>query len=103
MNLQNQDFIAGLKAKFAEHRIVFWHDPDKRFIEELEQLELENVTLINMTHASQLAVKKRIEIDEPEQQFLLWFPMMRRLMNKTGCWISAFTAANSMPILPPSP
>ena len=26
--------------------------------------------------------------------------MMRRLMNKTGCWISAFTAAaNSMPIL----
>ncbi|MGQ7197234.1 hypothetical protein ACUOA9_28560, partial [Escherichia sp. HC-TM1] len=50
--MQNQDFIAGLKAKFAEHRIVFWHDPDKRFIEELEQLELENVTLINMTHAS---------------------------------------------------
>ncbi|HBB8451842.1 TPA: hypothetical protein J5F60_000107 [Escherichia coli] len=43
--MQNQDFIAGLKAKFAEHRIVFWHDPDKRFIEELEQLELENVTL----------------------------------------------------------
>lgn len=74
MNLQNQDFIAGLKAKFAEHRIVFWHDPDKRFIEELEQLKLENVTLINMTHASQLEVKKRIEIDEPEQQFLLWFP-----------------------------
>ena len=72
--MQNQDFIAGLKAKFAEHRIVFWHDPDKRFIEEQEQLELENVTLINMTHASQLAVKKRIEIDEPEQQFLLWFP-----------------------------
>lgn len=101
--MQNQDFIAGLKAKFAEHRIVFWHDPDKRFIEELEQLELENVTLINMTHASQLAVKKRIEIDEPEQQFLLGSPMMRRLMNKTGCWISAFTAANSMPILPPSP
>jgi hypothetical protein len=31
-----------------------------------------------MTHASQLAVKKRIEIDEPEQQFLLWFPMMCR-------------------------
>ncbi|MGQ7035002.1 hypothetical protein ACUN9W_32210, partial [Escherichia coli] len=25
--MQNQDFIAGLKAKFAEHRIVFWHDP----------------------------------------------------------------------------
>ncbi|MFK3698381.1 hypothetical protein, partial [Serratia bockelmannii] len=23
--MQNQEFIAGLKAKFAEHRIVFWH------------------------------------------------------------------------------
>lgn len=74
MTLQNQEFIAGLKAKFAEHRIVFWHDPDKRFLEELDNLELENVTQLDMTDQSQLAVKKRIEIDEPEQQFLLWFP-----------------------------
>lgn len=74
MTLQNQEFIAGLKAKFAEHRIVFWHDPDKRFLEELDNLELENVTLLDMTDQSQLAVKKRIEIDESEQQFLLWFP-----------------------------
>ncbi len=74
MTLQNQEFIAGLKAKFAEHRIVFWHDPDKRFLEELDNLELENVTLLDMTDQSQLAVKKRIEIDEPEQQFLLWIP-----------------------------
>lgn len=74
VTLQNQEFIAGLKAKFAEHRIVFWHDPDKRFLEELGNLELENVTLLDMTDQSQLAVKKRIEIDEPEQQFLLWFP-----------------------------
>ncbi|EGZ8283151.1 BREX-1 system phosphatase PglZ type A [Salmonella enterica] len=72
--MQNQEFIAGLKAKFAEHRIVFWHDPDKRFLEELDNLELENVTQLDMTDQSQLAVKKRIEIDEPEQQFLLWFP-----------------------------
>ncbi|MDE9342453.1 BREX-1 system phosphatase PglZ type A [Klebsiella variicola] len=72
--MQNQEFIAGLKAKFAEHRIVFWHDPDKRFLEELGNLELDNVTLLNMADQSQLAVKKRIEIDEPEQQFLLWFP-----------------------------
>ncbi|TXB58828.1 BREX-1 system phosphatase PglZ type A [Salmonella enterica subsp. enterica serovar Typhimurium] len=72
--MQNQEFIAGLKAKFAEHRIVFWHDPDKRFLEELDNLELENVTLLDMTDQSQLAVKKCIEIDEPEQQFLLWFP-----------------------------
>ncbi|ENZ3055168.1 BREX-1 system phosphatase PglZ type A [Salmonella enterica] len=72
--MQNQEFIAGLKAKFAEHRIAFWHDPDKRFLEELDNLELENVTLLDMTDQSQLAVKKRIEIDEPEQQFLLWFP-----------------------------
>ncbi|EIC0306513.1 BREX-1 system phosphatase PglZ type A, partial [Salmonella enterica subsp. enterica serovar Typhimurium] len=50
------------------------HDPDKRFLEELDNLELENVTLLDMTDQSQLAVKKRIEIDEPEQQFLLWFP-----------------------------
>lgn len=74
VTLQNQEFIAGLKAKFAEHRIVFWHDPDKRFLEDLGKLELQNVTLLDMTEQSQLAVKKRIEIDEPDQQFMLWFP-----------------------------
>ncbi|ECO7186174.1 BREX-1 system phosphatase PglZ type A [Salmonella enterica subsp. enterica] len=72
--MQNQELIAGLKAKFTDYRIVFWHDPDQRFVEELDQLALENVTLLNMSNASQLATKKRIEIDEPEQQFLLWFP-----------------------------
>ncbi|HGP3873435.1 TPA: BREX-1 system phosphatase PglZ type A [Klebsiella pneumoniae] len=72
--MQNQEFIAGLKAKLAENRIVFWHDPDKRFLEELGNLELENITLLDMTDQSQLEVKKRIEVDEPEQQFLLWFP-----------------------------
>ncbi|MER2042501.1 MAG: BREX-1 system phosphatase PglZ type A [Pantoea agglomerans] len=70
----NQEIIAGLKAKFAEHRIVFWHDPDKRFLEQLDDFKLENITLLDMTEQSQLTVKKRIEIDEPEQQFLLWFP-----------------------------
>lgn len=74
VTLQNQEFIAGLKAKLAENRIVFWHDPDKRFLEELGNLELENITLLDMTDQSQLEVKKRIEVDEPEQQFLLWFP-----------------------------
>ncbi len=71
--MQNQELIAGLNAKFADYHIVFWHDPDQRFVEKLDQLQLDNVTLLNMNNASQLAVKKRIEIDEPEQQFLLWF------------------------------
>lgn len=47
---------------------------DKRFLEELDNLELENVTLLDMTDQSQLAVKKRIEIDEPEQQFCCGSP-----------------------------
>ena len=49
VTLQNQEFIAGLKAKLAENRIVFWHDPDKRFLEELGNLELENITLLDMS------------------------------------------------------
>ncbi|MEO1735124.1 hypothetical protein RB531_640 [Salmonella enterica subsp. enterica serovar Typhimurium] len=101
MTLQNQEFIAGLKAKFAEHRIVFWHDPDKRFLEELDNLELENVTLLDMTDQSQLAVKKRIEIDEPEQQFLLWFPHDAPQKSSTGYWIFVFIVRSSTPISPP--
>ncbi len=73
LTLQNQDLITGLNAKFANNRIVFWHDPDQRFVDAINDLKLDNVTLLDMRGVSQLATKKRIEYDEPEQKFLLYF------------------------------
>ncbi len=74
---------------------MFWYDPEQNFTEELEHLAnalsiskevgdsaaditarvLPNdLTILNMGNESVLAVKKRIEVDEREAKFLIYFP-----------------------------
>lgn len=71
--MQFKELESGLRQKFTDNRIVFWHDPEQRFIDSLIELDLDNVTLLDMRGVSVLATKKRIEIDEPTQKFLLYF------------------------------
>lgn len=71
--MQFKELRSGLQQKFADHRIVFWHDPEQRFIDALNELELGSITLLDMRSMSVLGTKKRIEIDEPQQKFLLYF------------------------------
>lgn len=92
--MQASELIQGIVAKFKDNRVVFWHDPDQSFIEELDSLSepltaainanadnndseddfSTEVTVLNMANESVLATKKRIEIDEPKRRFLLYFP-----------------------------
>ena len=55
-------------------RLLFWYDPEQSFQETVVQLDLPEVTVLDMTGLSLLETKKRIELDEPEQRFLLYFP-----------------------------
>lgn len=71
--MQTEKLTQGLMAKFEQSRIVFWYDDEQSFIDEISQLSMENVSVLNMGQESSFEVKKRIEIDEPEQQFLLYF------------------------------
>ena len=78
--MQINELAQGLSARFEKSRIVFWYDPEQSFTEELAGLvawsdELPAaVTILNMDNESVLQVKKRIEIDEPDSRFLLYFP-----------------------------
>ncbi|HHH2195594.1 TPA: BREX-1 system phosphatase PglZ type A [Yersinia enterocolitica] len=71
--MQFKELESGLRQKFTDNRIVFWHDPEQRFIDSLNELDLDDVSLLDMRGVSVLATKKRIEIDEPTQKFLLYF------------------------------
>ena len=71
--MQFKELESGLRQKFTDNRIVFWHDPEQRFTDSLNELDLDNVVLLDMRGISVLATKKRLEIDEPEQKFLLYF------------------------------
>ncbi|MCS5967904.1 hypothetical protein LNP26_07925 [Klebsiella variicola subsp. variicola] len=68
----------GLNNKFTADRIVFWHDPEQSFTAQLTELAILwnglPVTVLNMAEQSQLQTRKRIEIDEPTQGFLLYWP-----------------------------
>ncbi|MGL5291110.1 MAG: BREX-1 system phosphatase PglZ type A, partial [Vibrionaceae bacterium] len=86
--MQINELAQGLAAKLAQNRIVFWHDPEHSFAEEFESLAASlieqnnreqaslpsDLVILNMSKQSMLAVKRRIELDEKEKQFLLYFP-----------------------------
>lgn len=63
-----------LRRRFAQHRIVFWHDTEQVYSDELDDLlaQLPEVTVIHLDQEAHLGVKVRVELDEPEQSFLLF-------------------------------
>lgn len=71
MNLDQ--LTQGILAKFAQHRIVFWHDPEQSFQADLPSIALDGITVLDMQGRSLFETKKRIELDEPHRQFLLYF------------------------------
>jgi len=72
MNLDQ--LTQGILAKFIQHRIVFWHDPEQSFQSDLPNLALDDITVLDMQGRSLFETKKRIELDEPQRRFLLYFP-----------------------------
>ena len=56
------------------HRIIFWNDPDREFLNDLWLLKLENVQVVRLDQVGALEAKIRIERDEPKTRFLLYSP-----------------------------
>lgn len=75
----------GLKNKLSKNRLVFWQDADAEFSEQLSDLSLDNVQILNLDEHSHLEAKKRIEIDEPEQPFLLYYSQVQE--DPTRDWL----------------
>ncbi|MDC9724766.1 MAG: BREX-1 system phosphatase PglZ type A [Gammaproteobacteria bacterium] len=72
--MQIEQLTQGIEAKFKQNRIVFWHDPDQSFRDEISSLSIDDVTVLDMSLQSVLEVKKLIELDAPSTSFLLYFP-----------------------------
>lgn len=69
----------GIAAKFGTgngqgSRLLFWYDPEQSFKDAIAELDLADVTVLDMTGLSIFETKKRIELDEPQTRFLLYFP-----------------------------
>ncbi len=72
--MQIDQLIKGIEAKFSKSRLVFWYDPEQSFSEAVSIITIDDVTLLDMSDVSVFETKKRIELDEPANQFLLYFP-----------------------------
>ena len=55
-------------------RIVFWHDPEREFESVVPTLELPNITTLNLHEEAALAVKIRLEREDPAGKYLLYAP-----------------------------
>jgi len=74
--MDSKQLTQGLhQAFFTEnHRLVFWYDPEQSFTDDLSQLDLPDVQLLDMAEASTLAVKLKLELEDPKSKYLLYFP-----------------------------
>lgn len=63
----------GLERSFHKHRIVFWHDPEERFREEFEAIEIPGVTKAEVQN-DEFMLKYRLIRKEPNQPFLVYRP-----------------------------
>jgi uncharacterized protein (TIGR02687 family) len=61
-----------LQDLFKKERIVFWYDEKEEFKEDLQTLDLENVTVVEVQN-NEFGVKRRIIREEPNGKFLLYF------------------------------
>ena len=78
--MQIEKLAEGIKKKLEQGRIVFWHDPEQSFIDDLPELtqqletEVSDLSVVNLADVSVFGTKKRIELDEPTRKFVLYSP-----------------------------
>jgi hypothetical protein len=61
-----------LESLFNQHRIVFWNDAEGEFESSLEDTALDGVKIIRLEEIGQFKTKITLEIDEPQQKFLVY-------------------------------
>lgn len=70
----NRRFAVPL-LEFYDRRIIFWYDEDREFEDKLDDLRLENATLVKLTGSNTFAVKKLLCEDDRTSNFLVYQPL----------------------------
>jgi uncharacterized protein (TIGR02687 family) len=62
---------AHLEQRFTEKRVVFWHDADGNYINDLDSLGIDGVQIIRVA-GDEFAIKNRLLEIEPKAKFLIY-------------------------------
>lgn len=60
-----------LERRFEAHRVVFWHDPEGEYADDLDALNLNGVQTLRVNN-DEYAIKYRLIYQEPKAQFLVY-------------------------------
>lgn len=60
-----------LESRFADNRVVFWHDTEGQYAADLDSLDLPGVTTVRVAN-DEYAIKNRLLQDQPEDKFLVY-------------------------------
>lgn len=61
-------------TEYGDRQLVFWFDAKQEFSEEIANLHLENAEIYYLAKDEQFKTKVYLEIDQPEQNFLIYAP-----------------------------
>ncbi len=70
----NKRFLKPLEYPY-KRRIIFWHDEEKEFEDEIDNLYIPNVKLIHLTGNNTFSAKKTLCIDDMESNYLVYTPL----------------------------
>lgn len=69
----NRRFALPLKEYYQRH-IIFWHDPEGEFAEEIDSLQLDNAKILKLTGSNQFLAKKMLSHDDLTSNYLVYVP-----------------------------
>lgn len=61
--------------EFYKRRIIFWNDEDKEFIDEINDLVLDNAKVLILSNNNQFTTKKLLSNDDLDNNYLVYNPM----------------------------
>lgn len=70
----NRRFAAPL-PEFYKRRIIFWYDEDREFEDKLDELELDNASVLALTGTNNFAAKKLLAVDDTTSNYLVYCPV----------------------------
>lgn len=70
----NRRFAAPL-PEFYERRIIFWYDEDREFEDQIDDIQLDNASLLKATGTNSFEIKKLLTLDDTRNNYLVYCPI----------------------------
>ena len=71
----NRRFAAPL-PEFYKRRVIFWYDEDKEFVDQVNDISLDNAKIIKATGSNSFTLKKLLAMDDTGSNYLVYCPFV---------------------------